>query len=212
MGFFIVTRTPIVRFFFGGEKFDWPATVETAITLSIFALAIPFHSAYYFLTRCFYAFFDSRTPFLISLASIILNASISLSLILFFKLPVWSLAISFTISMTLNIVLLLYFLNKKLDGLNIMFLITESIKISIAMTLSSVMTYYLKQLLDNLIFDTSRTINVFLLLLTLSVFYFSSYLFLAWVLSVKEFILVDKIFSKVKTYQKKLSEVYTNNI
>ncbi|MEO6508484.1 MAG: murein biosynthesis integral membrane protein MurJ, partial [Patescibacteria group bacterium] len=116
MGFFIVTRTPIVRFFFGGEKFDWPATVATAVTLSVFSLAIPFHSVYYFLTRCFYAFFDSKTPFVISLISIFLNASISLILILVFHMPVWSLAFSFTISMAVSVTLLIIMLYKKLGG------------------------------------------------------------------------------------------------
>ncbi|MEX1052263.1 MAG: lipid II flippase MurJ, partial [Patescibacteria group bacterium] len=48
--FFIFARTPLVRLFFGGNKFDWDATVLTAITLSYFALSIPFHSIYYFIT------------------------------------------------------------------------------------------------------------------------------------------------------------------
>jgi len=39
MGFFIFARTPLVRLFFGGQKFDWDATVNTAITLSYFSLS-----------------------------------------------------------------------------------------------------------------------------------------------------------------------------
>ncbi len=212
MGFFIITRTPIVRFFFGGEKFDWDATTQTAITLSIFALAIPLHSIYYFLTRCFYAFFDSKTPFIISSASIVVNAAASLAFILVFKLPVWSLAISFTLSMLFNIVFLISLLYKKLGGLNIKLLFWETTKIGIAMTLSSVITYYIKQLLDNLIFDTTRTINIFFLLCVIGILYFAIYLFLAWVLSVKELAIVFRMLSKVKEYQKKLSDVYTNTI
>ena len=212
MGFFIVTRTPIVRFFFGGEKFDWDATVATAVVLSVFSLAIPFHSVYYFLTRCFYAFFDSKTPFLISLVSIILNATISLTLIIFFHMPVWSLAFSFTISMIVSVTLLVFFLYKKLGGLDIRMLLIESIKITIAMSLSAVITYYIKQLFDNLIFDTSRTINVFLLLVTLFICYFSMYIFFAWILNVKEFKLIHRLLEKLKGYQKKFSEVYTNTI
>ncbi len=212
MGFFIVTRTPIVRFFFGGPKFDWSATIATAVTFSVFSLAIPFHSIYYFLTRCFYAIFDSKTPFTISLVSIAINTVASLLFILVFKLPVWSLAISFTLSMVISVILLLGFLYKKLNGLDIKLLIVESTKISIAMTLSSVITYYIKKLLDNLIFDTTRTLNVFLLLLTLFVCYFSMFAFFAWVLNVKEFSLIHKMFEKVKGYHKKFAEVYTSTI
>src|SRR3989344_6066223 len=52
--FFIFARTPLVRLFFGGPKFDWEATVSTAITLSFFSISLPFHTIFYFLTRCFY--------------------------------------------------------------------------------------------------------------------------------------------------------------
>lgn len=62
--FFIFARTPLIRLFFGGQKFDWDATVQTAITLSYFSVGIPFHAVYYLITRCFYAIMDSRTPFL----------------------------------------------------------------------------------------------------------------------------------------------------
>src|SRR3990167_354901 len=48
MSFFLFARTPLVRLFFGGDKFDWDATVQTALTMSYFALSIPFHSIYYF--------------------------------------------------------------------------------------------------------------------------------------------------------------------
>jgi putative peptidoglycan lipid II flippase len=212
MGFFIVTRTPIVRFFFGGEKFDWPATVSTAVTLSVFALAIPFHSVYYFLTRCFYAFFDSKTPFIISLFSIGTNAALSLLFILVFHLPVASLAFSFTISMVLSVLLLIIFLYKKLGGLDLKLLISESVKIIIAMTLAAVISYYTKKLFDNLIFDTTRTLNVFLLLVTVFIAFFSMYAFFAWVMNVKEFSLIYKMIEKVRGYHKRLTEVYTNTI
>ena len=45
--FFIFARTPLVRLFFGGQKFDWAATVQTAVALSYFALSLPVHSIYY---------------------------------------------------------------------------------------------------------------------------------------------------------------------
>ena len=70
MSFFIFARTPLIRLFFGAQKFDWDATVQTAVTLSYFSLSLPFHAIYYFITRCFYAILDSRTPFYVSIFSI----------------------------------------------------------------------------------------------------------------------------------------------
>ncbi len=211
MGFFIFARTPLVRLFFGGQKFDWDATVNTAITLSYFSLSLPFHSIYYFITRCFYALHDSKTPFFISVFAIAVNTLFSLAFILYFHFPVWSLAISFSISVILNVLILLLILNKKLAGINLQSFIVETTKITSIAILSSVIAYLSIKLMDGLIFDTSRTINLFLLLAISGLIYLSLYLFLAWFLNLKEFYLIGKLLLKMKQYQKKLEEVYSNH-
>jgi putative peptidoglycan lipid II flippase len=212
MGFFIITRTPMVRFFFGGQKFDWTATSETAVALSYFALAIPFHSVYYFLTRSFYAFFDTKTPFIISVSSIIFNALVSITFVNILHLPVWSLALSFALSMMANFVLLTFFLHIKLAGLNLKLLIWESLKMGIAMTIASIICFYIKKIFDNLILDTTRTINIVILLAILGVAYFSIYIFFSWVLTIRELSLIAKMILKIKQYQKRLMGIYTNTI
>jgi len=211
MGFFIFARTPLVRLFFGGQKFDWDATVNTAITLSYFSLSLPFHSIYYFITRCFYALHDSKTPFFISVFAIAVNTLFSLAFILYFHFPVWSLAISFSISVILNVLILLLILNKKLAGINLQSFIVETTKITSIAILSSVIAYLSIKLMDGLIFDTSRTINLFLLLTISGLIYLSLYLFLAWFINLKEFYLIGKLLLKMKQYQKKLEEVYSNH-
>lgn len=209
MGFFIIARTPLVRLFFGGEKFDWTSTVQTAITLSFFSLSIPAHSIYYFLTRCYYAFLDTKTPFFIGLASILVNTIISLFFIMILKLPVWSLAISFSISMTINSAVLFYLLYKKLGGMDISFLFKESVKICFAALLSAVFSYYLMKLLDGLVFDTTRTINVFFLIATISFVFISLYAFLSWFLNVREMYLITKLLIKAREYKNRIVELYT---
>jgi len=209
-GFFIIARTPLVRLFFGGQMFDWDATVMTAFTLSYFAVSIPFHSIYYFLTRCFYAVLDSRTPFFIGVFSILINLVFSLTFVLWLKLPVWSLAIAFSTSMIVNVIILFLFFNKKIHGMEIKTLINETLKITGVSFISSVVGYYLIKLLDGLIFDTTRTINVFFLLMTVSIVYFLLYLFLSWIFEIKEIYLLTKLMTKAKEYQKRLLEIYTS--
>lgn len=208
--FFIFARTPLVRLFFGGQKFDWEATVATAITLSWFAVSIPFHTIYYFLTRCFYAVLDSRTPFYISLISISINLILSLTLVMVFRLPVWSLAIAFSSAIIINTILLFFIFHKKIGGLNIKFFIIESTKITFITLISSIFSYYLLKLLDGLIFDTTRTINVFLLLLTTGFIYTLIYLFLSWSFEVKEIYLISKLITKAKEFQRKILEIYVS--
>lgn len=209
MTFFIFARTPLVRLFFGGQKFDWYATNQTALTLSYFSLSIPAHSLYYFLTRCFYAFLDSRTPFVISIISIFLNVLLSLFFIFVLKLPVWALAVSFSISISLNVILLLLILARKIHGLEHRLILVESSKILVATFISSFFVYYFMKMLDGLVFDTTRTINVFLLLATGTTTYLFLYIFLSWVFGVKEVALLTKFLSKAKEYRKRVVEIYT---
>ncbi len=209
MSFFVFARTPLVRLFFGGQKFDWDATVLTAITLSYFSLSLPFHTIYYFLTRCFYALLDSRTPFYISVISIVFNTIISLSFVFIFHFPVWALAISFSVSMVLNSSILYIILSRKLGGLNNRFFTVQSIKMLFVTAVSSIVSYFSMKLMDGLIFDLSRTINVFFLLVITAVIFFSLYFFLSWILDIKEIYIISKLLLKAKEYQKKIVEIYT---
>jgi putative peptidoglycan lipid II flippase len=206
--FFIFARTPIVRLFFGGEKFDWDATRNTAFTLSYFAVSLPFHTIYYFLTRCFYAVFDTKTPFLVGLFSITFNAICSMIFILILQFPVWSLAISFSLSIMINVCILLFLLYQRLGNYGIQFLVYETIKIAVATFNASIITYFMLRLFDGLILDTTRTINVFLLLTICGIVYIILYLFLTWLFGIKEMYLITKMLLKVKEYQKKVVEVY----
>lgn len=206
--FFILARTAIVRLFFGGDKFDWDATVLTAITLSYFALSMPLHSVYYFLTRCFYATFDTKTPFYISVASILTNAALSATFTLYFKLPVWSLALAFSIAMSLNVLFLIGLLYKRIEGFDMGLLFKEMAKILIAAFNTSILTYFLMRLLDGLIFDTNRTLNVFLLILIGFIFYAMMYIFLSWLFGVREMYIITRMILKAREYQRKLTEIY----
>lgn len=208
MSFFVFARTPLVRLFFGGQKFDWDATVLTAITLSYFSLSLPFHSVYYFITRCFYALLDTKTPFLLGCISILVNTALSIYFILFLKLPVWSLGISFSVSITLNVIFLTYILAKKLGGLDFFFMFEELIKISIAAFGSSFISYYVSKILDGLVFDTTRTINVFFLVLVAGLVFGTLYLLFSWFLNVQEMYLFTRVLMKLKEYHRKIVTLY----
>ncbi len=208
--FFILARTPLVRLFFGGEKFDWQATVLTAITLSYFSIGMPFHSIYYFLIRCFYALLDSKTPFFIGLISILINIFFSLIFVFLFKLPIWSLAISFSISIIINNLLLLYFLNKKISGFEVNKIIISVLKIVIITLISGIISYLLMKFLDGFIFKTIFTFNLFLLLIVVGITYLLLYLFLSWLLNVEQIYIITKLFIKAREYQKKIIELFTN--
>jgi putative peptidoglycan lipid II flippase len=207
--FFLFARTPIVRLFFGGEKFDWEGTNQTALVLSYFTISIPFHGIFYFIVRSFYALHDTKTPFLISLFSVLTNTFLSLFFVFILKLPVWSLAISFSISIIVNVLFLLWSFYKKTRGFEVGHLLKSTIKIYFASIVSSCFSYPLMKLFDQLILDTSRTINVFFLIIIISSLYLLLYLFLSWLLSIEEIYILGKMLIKIKDMKKKMIEVYT---
>lgn len=208
--FFIFARTPIVRIFFGGEKFDLFATNQTALALSYFAFSLPFHSIFYFITRAFYATYDTKTPFFLNLFSVGVNTILSLLFVFILKLPVWCLAISFSLSIGFNVLLLLNSFYKKIGGFDYMRLIKNSIKITGASFVSAFFAYPLMKFLDGLVLDTTRTINVFILLVVVFSFFGIIYLFLSWFLNIEEIYILGTMLIKIKELKKKLTEVYTD--
>lgn len=208
--FFIFARTPIVRLFFGGQMFDWEATVLTAQTLSYFALAIPAHAVYYFLTRCYYAVFDTKTPFFISLIAIGINVCISLLGVFVFHQGVWVLALSFSISMITNVFLLLVLLSKKQLGIEYNLFITQVIKIIIATIIASFFVYCGMKIADGLILDTARSINVFLLVMVGGITYVGIYAYITWLLGVESIGEVATMVQRLKKYRQRILEIYTD--
>lgn len=208
--FFIFARTPIVRFFFGGVKFDWEGTVQTAITLSYFAISLPFHAIFYFITRSFYALYDTKTPFIINVVSVGINSALSLFFVFVLKLPVWSLAISFSIAIICNVMLLLFFFYKKAQSFEFLRLFNHTIKIYIASVMSSAFAYPAMKFADGFILDTTRTINVFFLIAVTFSLFALVYLFLSWLLNIEEIYILGRLLLKMKEMKKKIVEMYTD--
>lgn len=210
MYYFIFARTPLVRLVFGGAKFDWDATVATAFTVSYFALSLPAHAVYYFLTRCFYAMLDSKTPFHISLLSVLINSIVAALCILVFKLPVWYLGLAFSLGMTTAVLVLFILLYKRLGGFEVIRLLVETTKIVVASAAAAIIVYGIQKILDGLIVDTSRTINLIFLLMITFPTYALLYFSFAWLLSVREMAAIGELIGRLKHKKSKVSEVYNS--
>lgn len=208
--FFIFARTPIVRLALGGPKFDWEGTVQTAKTMSYFALSIPLHTIFYFITRSFYAIHNTRTPFKINAFSTVINTLLSVYFILYLHLPVWTLAFSFSIAITINITLLLLLFHKHIGGFDINKLIKNTLKICIAAFISSLAAYCIMKLLALLVLDTTRTIHIFFLLLTTFTSFGMFYIFFSWLMNNEEIYLLGTLLVKIKEIKKMITEVHTD--
>ncbi len=183
---FIVLRIPVVRLVFGASQFDWQATVLTGMTLSAFALSMFAQAAVHVLARAFYALYDSKTPVVVGVVSILINTTLSIVLIVGFGLPVWALGFSASCANIINAFALLILLDRRVEQFSRKDLIIPIVKMGVAALMTGVALYIPLKLLDQLVFDTTRTFGLILLTGVSSAIGLVTYGVLSWVLGVGE--------------------------
>ncbi|MDP3766317.1 MAG: lipid II flippase MurJ, partial [Nanoarchaeota archaeon] len=193
----IVLRIPVVRLVFGADLFSWEDTVLTGRTVAFFAIGLSAQSVVLLLVRGFYAMKDTKTPVLVSLISISLNIFLSFLFVLGLGLGVWSIGLAFSISIIIGTILLTYFLSRKLNGFSNPDLIYPAIKMLIASAAAAFALYIPMKFLDQLIFDTTRTVNLIMLTGIASSFGLAVYVLLVWLLDVKELQTFTELVKKI---------------
>ncbi len=115
--FLIVLRAQIVRVILGWGRFNWEDTVITLETLAIFAVSLFAQALLLIVIRAYFALHDSKTPFFTGLLAAAVNVVLA---VLFSRdYGVLGLALAFSISSILNLILLaliLHYRLGKLDG------------------------------------------------------------------------------------------------
>lgn len=202
----VVLRIPVVRLFFGASKFDWEATVDTGLTLAFFAVSLTANALIPLLARAFYAHKDSRTPLVITIISVILNIALSYILILIYHMPIYYLGLSFSISSIFSVLVMTFLLNRKVE-LPKAQIITSFLKILISSVVMGAALYVPIKLLDQLVFDTTRTINLLMLTGIASSFGLASYVFFTWLFDIKEATYVIAVLKKFKSRNLILKQV-----
>jgi len=114
VGLFML-REPIVEALLMRGAFDATASARTSLMLGIFVWAALGQSLVPLFARAFYALKDTKTPVITVLISGSLQVLLSLLLIFHFELPVWALAISSIAGWSLNALLLVIILSRRLD-------------------------------------------------------------------------------------------------
>ncbi len=193
----IVLRIPVVRLVFGADLFSWEDTVLTGRTVAFFSVGLAAQSVVLLLVRSFYAMKDTKTPVMVSLVSITLNILLSVTFVLGLQMGVWSIGLAFAISINIGTALLVYFLNKKLNGFSNKELVMPAFKMFVAAVAAAFALYIPMKGLDQLIFDTTKTVNLIMLTGIASSFGLAIYILLVWLLNVKELTTFIDFFRKI---------------
>lgn len=206
----LILRIPLVRLVFGASRFDWPATVLTGQTLALFSISIFAQALITLVLRAFYALQDTKTPLIINAISTILLLAIAYILMVVFHGGVETLGTAFSISSIIQLIILFILLEKKVGGFKKFELLISWSKFFASSVLTAFALYIPIKLLDQLVFDTTRTINLIILAGISSLVGLLLYLFLTWFFDVKEaktYILVFRKIGDWRTILDKSQEV-----
>ena len=203
---FLVLRIPLVRLVFGASKFDWAATVLTGQTLAFFSISIFAQALIYLVSRGFYALHDTKIPLFVGSATTILMIGLGAAFIFVYHLGVESLAIAISIATIVNLIVSFILLDIKVGGFKrLKFLLSVS-KIFLATIFTGFALYIPIKLLDQLVFDTTKTVNLLMLTGISSFAGLSLYIFLTWLFDVKEASTFLLIFRKIGNWREILSK------
>lgn len=201
----LILRIPIIRLAYGAKEFPWPATLLTGRLVAILTISIAAQAVTHILVRAFYALHNTKYPLGISLFSTAVFLASGVSSIFFLNTGLVGLAYAVTASSLVEMTLLFYVLQRKINGFNWRELFIPQFKMFVASFLMAVFLYLPFRIFDELIFDTSRTIELIGLTITVSTIGMLTYLFFATLLDVKELSMLSRVVTVFDSWKKTLS-------
>ncbi len=199
----LVLRIPLVRLAYGADSFPWAETVTTGKLVAMFALAIAAGSLSHIIVRVFYALHNTTTPFVINLFSTIINVALSYYLLFVLKTGIIGMAFAITLAAILETTILtiaLYHLAQfSLKGLLLPFA-----KMLLAANITTISLWVPLRVLDQLIFDTTHTIPLILLTVTVTLIGIIVYVLLSYLLRIRELEIFIALGKKVGDWRKAL--------
>ena len=158
----LIGSEEIISALFGYGSFNEDSALKSGKALYYFALGLPAFCLIKVFSTFFFANYDTKTPFYISLISVIINVIVSISY--FNEIGFIIIPIATTISSWLNSLLLFIFLkNKNLFNFNKIFLV-RFVKIIIASSLMGILFHFLLTYFQNELTFNQNTKSFYLIL------------------------------------------------
>lgn len=189
----LILRVPVVRLVFGVVDFPWSATLTTSRLVAVIAISITAQALVQLLIRAFYALKDTRTPLYVSLFDLGLYFFLCLILVFSLQLDVMGIAIATTLTAFSEFLLLLILLDRKVRGFARKEFWIPQLKMITASFFMAVFLYLPFKILDELVFDTSRTIELIGLTITTGTVGMLVYIYFAALLDIKELTLISHV-------------------
>jgi putative peptidoglycan lipid II flippase len=194
----LILRVPIVRLVFGAKNLPWDSTLLISRTIIFLALSVTAQAIVQLLIRAFHALEDTITPFIVTTITVITWVVISAIGIFYFNQKTVFLAGTTGLTAVLELGLFLIFLEKKVRQILTFDLIWHQLKIATTGFLMAVFLYLPFKILDELIFNTSKTIELIALTVVTSTIGGLVYVYFAALFDISELKLLTKVIDVIK--------------
>lgn len=201
----LILRVPVVRLVFGAANFPWENTLLTSRLVAIVVFSIAAQALTQLLIRAFYALHDTRTPLYVAGLDLLLYLSLSAGFVFFTPLGVYGIALATTITAFLEFLLFLGLLNRKVQGFAQKAFWIPQVKMIIASFFMAVFIYLPFKILDEVVFNTSRTIELIGLTVTTATIGMLVYAYFALLFDIRELRMLTGLVNKFGAWKKVLS-------
>lgn len=202
----LVLRIPLVRLAYGAAAFPWAATLTTGKLVAIFAVAIFAYGGIHVLARAFYALHDTKTPFIIALSSVVVSITLMALSTTYTSLGILGIGLSLGLSTISQFSLLFWLMTWKHKAIDLSLFLKSQVKIMAAALIMGIALWVPMRLFDTWVFDTSRTVPLVGLTVSVGLIGGVTYLLLAKLLRIPEFVAFSGLYGKLGRWRNTLSE------
>lgn len=202
----LILRIPAIRLVFGTREFPWATTVLMGKLVAVLAISITVQALTHLITRAFYALKDTKTPLYIAIFDLIFYFVLSFAFVFYTDWGVMGLAVATVVTAFIELFALLLLLHVKVKGLlNKKFWVSQ-FKMLVAAFFMAVSLYLPFRVLDELVFNTTKTIELIALSVTTGTIGMLSYLYFAALFDVRELKIVIDLINHFGPWRKILSK------
>lgn len=206
----ILLRAQTVRLILGSYRFTWTDTMLTAGSLGVFSVSLFAQALLPLLSQAFFSFHDTKTPLLITTASVAFNIVLAFLFTRSLFNPffqtlgrttsdsrVIGLALAFSLASIFNLSLLFFYLQKKLGDFKVGEILASSLKIILASLIMALAVYGTLHLVAPLV-DMTRVWGILTQTLVAIATGLVVYFGLASLLGFEEMKTLKVVFSSIK--------------
>lgn len=202
----LILRVPIVRLIFGTDNFPWRTTVLTGKVVAIIAISITAQAMVQLLIRAFHALKDTKTPFLVTMSTVVSYLVIAYLAVFVFNMDVLGLGLAISLTAFIELFLFLLLLHRQLGCFSGRAFWVPQLKMLAASFLMAVFLYLPFKILDEVVFDTSRTIDLIALTISTASMATLVYVYFSILFDIRELVYLRTLLRKFGPWREAIED------